>query len=601
MNAVALARLRITDDVDVFAVRHAARELAALLGFDTTDQVRVATAVSELGRVIVGAQTAASVTLNLARPPYREGTPLTLIQDALEITIVADKPLDVSATNAISSALDGTSKLMDAVTVVESDVLRLRIVKALPGRRRQLTPGEIDAVRHELGLRLPPSPLEELRAQNLDLLAALEELTARRDELVRLNDELQETNSGVLAMYTQLSDELEQTNRGVVALYAELDERGAKLREVSQAKSRFLANVSHELRSPLNSIIALSELLRDTDSDPLTDDQAEQIGHIQISAQRLLMMTNDLLDHAKAESGSLRPHLEDVDLATLVADLRATMRPITPSGVNLVLEIPQPAPTITTDPTLVAQLLRNLVSNALKFTEVGEVLVTTDASVPDLVTFTVTDTGIGIAPEYQRLVFEEFFQIPSPLQIRTNGTGLGLPYARLIVRSLGGSLDVDSVPGQGSRFVATIAAPHRDHLPAQITSTDPRGNDVRLATALVVDDEAAFRLVLRNLLSGIVDDVIEATDAAAAIDQMRNAQPDVVFLDLKMPGDGGERVLATVANDELLRSIPIIVVTSAQIDTPDVARLGHARAVLNKASLSPSALREAVRSIARRG
>ena len=177
--------------------------------------------------------------------------------------------------------------------------------------------------------------------QNQQLIAALDEVRAQRDDLARLNAELEETNRGVMALYHQLSDELEETNRGVVALYAELDERSAQLRAASEAKTRFLANVSHELRAPVTAIIGLGRLLTDSSSDPLTEEQSRQVELIRGSAADLLALVNDLLDLAKAEAGRLEPNWSDVDLKAVFGQLRGTLRPlVTRPDVELVVEEP---------------------------------------------------------------------------------------------------------------------------------------------------------------------------------------------------------------------------------------------------------------------
>ncbi len=168
---------------------------------------------------------------------------------------------------------------------------------------------------------LPESTLDELRRNNQDLIAALEDVTRQKEQLLLLNAELQETNRGVMALYSELSEELEQTNRGVVALYRELDEKSEQLRAASESKDRFWANVSHELRTPLNSIIGLTRLLADP-ADGLDAEQLYQVGLIRSSTRTLLTLVNDLLDVAKAESGRFNIDPAEVSLPALLATLR---------------------------------------------------------------------------------------------------------------------------------------------------------------------------------------------------------------------------------------------------------------------------------------
>jgi signal transduction histidine kinase len=298
------------------------------------------------------------------------------------------------------------------------------------------------------------SPLDELTSQNEHLLSALDEAHRQRDRLEVLNNELEETNKGVMALYLQLSSELEETNRGVVALYAELDEKSGQLRAASEAKTRFLANVSHELRAPVTSVIGLLRLLSDPGSDPLTAAQAEQIELIRGSAADLLSLVNGLLDLAKAESGRLDPVWTLVDLGQLFKQLRGTLKAIlTTPEVELVVDVPDEGSWIESDEALLSQILRNLLHNAVKFTDRGEVSMRARCEDRTWI-ITVADTGMGIAPAYHERIFEEFYQLPTRQRVR--GTGLGLPYARKLAAALGGSLSMESEPDRGSVFTVTL-------------------------------------------------------------------------------------------------------------------------------------------------
>ncbi len=260
------------------------------------------------------------------------------------------------------------------------------------------------------------SPLDELRAQNQDLMAALEDVQAQRDEL-------EETNRGVMALYTQLSEELERTNQGVVALYAELEDKSARLREASEAKTRFLANVSHELRAPASSILGLARMLLDL-GGPLDDEKRHQAELIRESGRDLLNLVNELLDLAKAESGRLEPEVVDVSLRGLLRRLRETLRPMAREGVALVVDDPDGVEILQTDELMLTRVLRNLLTNGLKFTERGEVRVGAHAD-GDHVLLRVSDTGIGIpAAEFER-IFEEFHQVRGPMQTSVARHGAG--------------------------------------------------------------------------------------------------------------------------------------------------------------------------------
>jgi signal transduction histidine kinase len=313
----------------------------------------------------------------------------------------------------------------------------------------------MDDIRAELARHVPGTPFDELAVQNQQLIATLDEVRAQRDDLARLNAELEETNRGVMALYHQLSEELEETNRGVVALYNELDEKSVELRAASEAKSRFLANVSHELRAPVTAIIGLGRLLSDDSSDPLTPEQDRQVELIRSSAADLLSLVNDLLDLAKAEAGRLEPNWSDVDLKAVFGQLRGTLRPLaTRPDVDFVVEEPAVA-RLRSDEVLLAQVLRNLLTNAIKFTAAGSVRLTV-AAVGKEVEFAVADTGTGIPAELHERIFEEFYQVPGSYALSGKGTGLGLPYARRLVGILGGALRVTSEPGVGSTFTVSL-------------------------------------------------------------------------------------------------------------------------------------------------
>jgi signal transduction histidine kinase len=249
-----------------------------------------------------------------------------------------------------------------------------------------------------------------------------------------------------------LNQELAETNNGVVALYAELDDRAEQLRQASDLKSRFLSYMSHEFRTPLGSIAALTTILLQHTDGPLTEEQTRQVGFIRDSAQELTEMVNDLLDLAKVEAGRISISPAWFDLVDLFSALRGMFRPIlSSSDVDLIFEEPRDIPHLFTDHKKLSQILRNLVANALKFTAHGSVRVSV-AREGEVAVFAVADTGIGIAPEHCATLFNDFVQIDSPTQKRLRGTGLGLSLSRKLAQLLGGTLEVESELGVGSTF-----------------------------------------------------------------------------------------------------------------------------------------------------
>jgi signal transduction histidine kinase len=254
-----------------------------------------------------------------------------------------------------------------------------------------------------------------------------------------------------------LRTELDETNRGVVALYAELDQNAVQLRDAADLKSRFLSYMSHEFRTPLASISSIADILLVGMDGPLTGEQQKQIKFVQGSVRELTEMVDDLLDLAKVEAGRISISPEWFDMVDLFSALRGIFRPIVANGVvSLVFEEPHDVPRVYTDDKKLSQILRNFISNALKFTTEGEVRVTAQLQAADMVEFAVTDTGIGIAAEHLPALFSDFVQIDTRIQKRLRGTGLGLSLAKKFAELLGGRVSVASELGKGSKFSVFI-------------------------------------------------------------------------------------------------------------------------------------------------
>ncbi|MBK6006222.1 histidine kinase [Ramlibacter ginsenosidimutans] len=254
-----------------------------------------------------------------------------------------------------------------------------------------------------------------------------------------------------------LRSELEETNRGVLALYAELDSQAEQLRGATELKSRFLAYMSHEFRTPINSIRSITRLLLDRVDGPLTEEQERQVTFIQQNATEFAEMVDDLLDLAKVEAGRVEISPAWFEMVDLFSALRGMFKPVlTNPDVNLVFEEPKDIPKLYTDDRKLSQILRNFISNALKFTPRGEVRVSAQLAGPGHVTFSVADTGIGIAADFHESIFEDFSQVQSPLQKRLRGTGLGLSLSKKLAQLLGGSVRLQSAPGKGSVFSVTL-------------------------------------------------------------------------------------------------------------------------------------------------
>jgi signal transduction histidine kinase len=556
-SPVQLLATAVAQEPDVFALRRDGRVIAEIAGLERQDQIRLATALSELGRDRLGC---AEVTVRfaLAADPA----------PALEVTMRwADGP--PPAAEALGSARRLVRELTDQ-SVGRRGVIVLRHSLSVSRERFQ----EIaDLVARALHDSTAANREEDLRAQTRDLIVALEEARAHGEELKLLNQELEQTNAGVVALYSELSDELEQTNSGVVALHAELEDKTRQLREASEAKTRFWANVSHELRGPLNSVIGLSRLLIDAAPEELGEQQREQVSLIAASGETLRTLVDELLDVAKAEAGQLVPQPAEVDLRLLLAQLEAVLRPAIPHpGVALLFPDPASLPTLVTDETMLTRVLRNLIGNSLKFTESGHVRVEVGPIPGERLEITVADTGIGIPEPDQERIFEEFYQVRGPHQRGKAGTGLGLPYARRLVELLGGSLTLASTPGRGT--LVTVRLP---------TGTVPApAAPIRLARVLSADDDAAFAATFRPLLEQIAETVLQLGDGAEVLEAARREAPSAIVLDLDMPQTDGYETLRLLAASEDLAAVPVVILTGYPPELVERARLGHARAVLAK-------------------
>ncbi len=276
-----------------------------------------------------------------------------------------------------------------------------------------------------------------------------------------------------------LRAELEETNRGVVALYADLDQQAEQLRQATELKSRFLSYMSHEFRTPIGAIRSITRLLLDRVDGPLTPEQELQVRFVQTTAEEFADMVDDLLDLARIEAGRLDISAEWFEMVDLFSALRGMFKPVLGNArLNLVFEEAEGLPRLYTDDRKLSQILRNFISNALKFTAQGEVRVSVrllDGG--ERVRFAVSDTGIGIAQEHLASLFSDFSQVDSPVQRHLRGSGLGLALSRQLATLLGGSVDVRSTLGEGSEF--SVIVPVR--LPQ---AAAPEGN------ALGADDEA---------------------------------------------------------------------------------------------------------------
>ena len=550
--ASSITTVAIRYEQDVVLARQRTRQIAKELGFDSQDQTRLATAVSELARNAFGYAGGGKITFSVegATAPQvfligvkDEGPGIANLKEILEGRY--------QSPTGMGLGIIGARRLVDQCEIYTRPNSGTEIVlkKLLPRRIPYVTATRSAEIAATLAAQRPESPFVEVTQQNQELLQALADAKERQEELARINQEL------------------EDTNRGVVALYAELDEKANHLRRADEMKSGFLSNMSHEFRTPLNSILALSQLLLERADGELTSEQEIQVGFIRKGAESLLELVNDLLDLAKIEAGKIEVQPVQFAVTTLFSALRGMLRPLlVGESVRLVFDDPQDIPVLYSDESKVSQILRNFIANALKFTERGEVRVSaTWNELEKNITFSVADTGIGIAEADQERVFEEFTQLNNPVQSKVKGTGLGLPLCRKLATLMGGKIELTSQLGRGSTFSLTIPVEHIS-IDKELVSAEAAERewqiDESLVPVLFLEDEPQTRLIYENFLRNSPFQMIPAGSIRQARDAMRQIQPRAIVLDIVLRGEEAWKWLAELKSNAETRAIPVIVATT---------------------------------------
>ena len=546
MSEQRIVQTAITTETDVVSVRRKAREIALALGFDHQDQIRIATAVSEIARNAYEYAKGGTVFFRL-----EEDRHVRFVIEVRDHGPGIDRIKEINLGTYVSPqgmglGISGAKRLMDEVLIHTAPLEGTQVIlkKVIPYKSRLLSAKELQALTEKI-LSLNIDPLEDLHRQNQEIIIAMEELKEKKEELQRINQEL------------------EDTNRGVVALYAELDEKAEFLRQANESKTSFLSDMTHEFRSPLNSILSLSDILMQgakKDQDP---ERERQIHFITKAARGLSDLVNDLLDIAKIEAGKLSVRPSSFRARELMSSLRGLMRPIGGSQAVELSIFDGEDVSLETDESKLIQILRNLISNGLKYTRHGEVRVSYEI-MGEEIQFRVADTGIGIAKENLELIFEEFYQVEGEHQEKVKGTGLGLPLSRKLARLLGGSLWAEA-----SRHGALF------NLRIPISYTGPKIGEYNLQSfkelpkteasrkkILIIDDEEVVRIGIRNSLKGLDLEVRDASDGDTGLESMLYFQPDLVVLDLNMPKMNGMEVIQKALEKPSTRSIPVVLHTS---------------------------------------
>ncbi|WP_443750005.1 response regulator [Asticcacaulis solisilvae] len=446
---------------------------------------------------------------------------------------------------------------------------------------------------------------EELQTQSEELRVSNEELEEQSRALKESHLRLEQQQAEMEQTNTQLEEQarlLEDQKMALLRTKEAVEQKADELEKASRYKSDFLANMSHELRTPLNSSLILAKLLSDNPDGNLSEEQVKFARTIQSSGNDLLALINDILDLSKIEAGQMEIRPEPVSVNRLLGDLRRTFDPIAgQKGLEFHTRVADGAPDVfDTDRQRLEQVLKNLLSNAFKFTESGSVELVIMRGQDDRLQFAVTDTGIGISLEQQRAVFEAFRQADGTISRKYGGTGLGLSISRELARLLGGTISLQSVQGEGSTFslslpfvydpagVAPLVAPAaeapepRKAAPAKavpaktapkretaapapsrriVDDRDKLNEDSR--SILIVEDDEAFARILYELAHDLDFLCLLSATAEDALATARHYRPSAIVLDVGLPDNSGLSVLDRLKHDETTRHIPVHVVSAS--------------------------------------
>lgn len=397
---------------------------------------------------------------------------------------------------------------------------------------------------------------EDFSLSQRQVAESVGELAELNRRIVRQNREIQEQKKALEKTIAELDD----SNKGITSLHLELQDKAEVLQRTAEVRSRVVANVSHEFRTPLHTILGLSRLLIEGSDGPLTPEQSKQVQFIRTSAEDLTALVDDMLDLSSAEAGKTLLRPEKFAARDFFAALRGTLRPLLKHAQTVELQFFDPPESLVleTDQSKLGQILRNLVSNALKFTEHGVVEVSTELVQEDVV-FKVRDTGIGIADEDLDRVFEEFGQVRNRLQSQVKGTGLGLALSRRLAEVLDGVLTVESEVGVGSTFSLRIPRVHSEV--RELTEIEKRPLDPSRAPILVVEDDRKTIFIYEKYLAMTGFQVIPARTIVDAERLLSEVRPAAIVLDIMLDGESSWGFLTRLKSDPQTRDVPVLVVT----------------------------------------
>jgi signal transduction histidine kinase len=432
-----LGDVYVRRESDIVKVRERVRRLTREMGFDSTTQIKITTAVSEVTRNIYEYAKSGAISLALAERGESFGLQVTARDDGPGIDEAMLRSImrgNYQSTSGLGVGLSGTRKLMDEFDIQtdKGEGTRVTLIKWMPRGAAPDVKGRVEELRAHIGDDMEDSAVEELQQQNRDFVNILAELEEKREELERVNEQLNGTNR-------------------------ELNEANSKLRELSEMKEEFLALTTHDLRSPLTVISGVISFFTSGRLGELSPEQKNMVSMMERNTQSLIELVNDLLDASKLESGTIRLEIASIDLRGVLDELRETMEPLAKEKeIELVETLPKDLPPVQADRAKLRRIILNLLSNALKFTPKGgrvEVRVEREAS---QVRISVSDTGVGIAPEDVARLFDKYEQARSRATRGEKGTGLGLYITRQLLQLHGSEIKVESEVGKGSTFSFTL-------------------------------------------------------------------------------------------------------------------------------------------------
>ncbi len=466
------------------------------------------------------------------------------------------------------------------VRPVEADDLEL--LERLRGNIAASMRAALDRTRLQELLVQSQRQAEEMQAQQEELRAANEELETHSRALKESQERLEQQHTEL----EQSNERLEAQRDELARARADQETKAAELERVNRYKSEFLANMSHELRTPLNSSLILARLLADNRRGNLSEEQVKYAETIYSAGNDLLALINDVLDLAKIEAGKLDLRPAHVPVQSLLRDLEASFAPVAAEkGLQLRIDATAAPAALLTDRLRLEQVLRNLLSNACKFTEAGSVSLTLRDEPDGRVSFAVRDTGIGIAADQQDVIFEAFRQADGTTSRKFGGTGLGLSISRDLAQRLGGELLLESAPGRGSCFTlvlprelglgeepmpaAAAPAPAPALPPAAIPEPAPAAKEKddrgRLQpgdrAVLIIEDDPVFAAVLQELARELQFATLVANAADTGLELARKFRPNAVLLDVGLPDHSGLAVLDRLKRDPETRHIPVHVLS----------------------------------------